>query len=172
MNISCFKDLLKWQIVVSYCRTFLTCQRSLMWVLTTLFQVFDHSRLPGLLLVVFEEHLSRLDELIIRRLVQTTTRQSVLCNRTLCAVCVLYAVCPMLCAICCVLCAVCYVLPFATYLWQKGISAEDSWRHWNCSITWCKGPYICAPIYHSYKIHNLSPSCRCVHRAVCDLDCS
>ena len=64
----------------------------------------------------------------------------------------------MLCVICCVLCAVCYVLPFATYLWQKGISAEDSWRHWKCSITWCKGPYICAPIYHSYKIHNLSPS--------------
>ena len=35
---------------VSYCRTFLTCQRSLTWVLTTLFQVFDHPCLPGCLL--------------------------------------------------------------------------------------------------------------------------
>ena len=113
-------------------------------------------------LVVFEEHLSRLDELIIRRLVQTTTRQSVLCNTTLCAVC----------AICCVLCTMCYVLPIATCLWRKGWSAEDAWRHCKCSITRCKGPYISAPIHHHYKIHYFSPSYRCVHRAVCDLDCS
>ena len=51
-------------------------------------------------LVVFEEHLSRLDELIIRRLVQTTTRQSVLCNRTLCAVCAICCVLSVLYAVC------------------------------------------------------------------------
>ena len=58
-------------------------------------------------LVVFEEHLSRLDELIIRRLVQTTTRQSVLCNTTLCAVC---AICCVIYAVSYVLCAMCFPL--------------------------------------------------------------
>ena len=169
MNISRFKDHLKWRIV--------SLILSNIPHLSKIPHVSPHNPFPSLrsfspawlvaCLVVFEEHLSRLDELIIRRLVQTTTRQSVLCYKTLCALCALYAVCFMLCVVCCVLCAShCYML------WRRGVSAEDSWRHWKCSITWCKGPYICAPIYHSYKIHNLSPSCRCVHRAVCDLDCS